>query len=35
MATHVLAGYTTNTFVNKTEFNDSPIVTLNDAIFYD
>ena len=33
-ATHILVGYTTNTFVNKTEFENNPVSTLNDAIFY-
>ena len=33
--THMLIGYMTNTYVNKTMFEESPIATLNDVIFYE
>jgi len=29
---HILIGYVPNTFVNKTMFDENPIVTLNDVI---
>lgn len=32
---HILIGYVSNTFVNKTEFTNDPISTLNDVIFYE
>lgn len=32
---HIMLGYVTNTFVNKTEFTDNPVSTLNDLIFYE
>lgn len=32
-ARHMLVGYVSNTFVNKTMFGEDPIVTLNDVIF--
>ena len=31
----MIVGYTANTFVNKTTFHESPVSTLNDAIFYE
>ena len=34
-ARHILVGYVSNTFVNKTMFSDDPIVTLKDIIFYE
>ena len=34
-ATHFFIGYMSNTFVNKTEFDQSPISTLNDLLFYE
>ena len=33
--THMFVGYMTNTYVNKTQFDASPISTLNDVIFYE
>jgi hypothetical protein len=32
---HILIGYVPNTFVNKTMFDDNPIRTLNDVVFYE
>ena len=32
---HILVGYVANTFVNKTQFESSPIRTINDVIFYE
>lgn len=34
-AGHILIGYAANTFVNKTMFEESPIATLNDIVFYE
>ena len=33
--THMLVGYMTNTYVNKTRFDSNPISTLNDVVFYE
>ena len=32
---HILVGYVANTFVNKTQFDTSPIRTVNDVLFYE
>ena len=32
---HVLVGAVANTFVNKTQFDSSPIRTISDIIFYE
>lgn len=32
---HLLLGYVTNAFVNKTEFHDNPVRSMNDVIFYE
>jgi len=32
---HMLVGYVANNFVDKTEFSESPIRTLNDLLFYE
>ena len=33
MKTHIVFGYMSNTFVNKTTFNENPVNTLNDIVF--
>ena len=33
--THMLMGYMSNTFVNKTMFDENPVNTLNDVVFYE
>ena len=35
MKTHIVAGYMSNTFVNKTMFDGNPVNTLNDIVFAD
>ena len=33
MKTHIVFGYMSNTFVNKTRFDENPVNTLNDIVF--